>query len=156
MNLFRKNLNQELELKLESYENQILELETQSQEQSEQIKSLINTVQSLSDAVEVKETLIEEKETVIVEKQEVIETQEVLIEKQDEIIQEVLDNTETVEKQAAVKALTILAEMGADVVEVLEGPEEIDLMAQLKKLKGQELTNFYNQNKSNIFKKLKD
>lgn len=144
MNLFRKNANDELTVKMGAYEVQISELEKALSIQDEKIQSLIDTVQSLTNTVDV-------KETELVEKNEVIETQEAVIETQETVIQEVIENTVTVEKQASQMALNILSEMGVkDAVEVIDGPEEIDIMAKMKNLKGKELVDFYRSNKQEL------
>jgi chromosome segregation ATPase len=163
MNIFRRNLvNEELELKVQSYESQIKDLETGFAELKELNSQLSDQVQSLMEKLSEKETVIEEKtEEIEVITEKVEELEEVITEKEEEVqekeelIQEVIDNTLTVEKRAAIKALEILADCGTEVVETIDPPKEVNLMESLKTLKGKELVEFYEQNRKAIFDKLK-
>jgi chromosome segregation ATPase len=154
MNIFRKS-NDELQLKLDAYEAQITDLEngyTQLKESNgqlvEQVKELVEQLKEREDVIEAKEEVIESLEKTIEEKTEEIQ-------EKDKLVEEVIENTMTVEKQAAIKALEILADSGVEVVETIESPEEIDIVAQMKNLKGKDLVEFYKKNRHELIKNLK-
>lgn len=151
MNIFRKELKQEentFGLELESIKTELADaLESLKSIKEENIRlseELAGIKSELNSKVEETEKL-----------EETVEELEEKIEKKDEVIEEVLENAVTVEKRAAVKALEILADSGVEPVETLEGPETFDIMEQLRKLKGQELAEFYNKNKKEILENLK-
>lgn len=152
MNLFRIKNSEELETKLEACETLIKDLEISYASLVESNKELTEKVSTLMEQLKAKEEIIETKEEVIESLEEVVEAKVEEIEAKEELIQEVIENTVTVEKQAAIKALEILADSGVDVIETIEAPEEIDLMAQMKKLSGSELVRFYQDHKSEIQK----
>lgn len=153
MNLFKKQ-DQALLDKIASYETHVSNLETELASQSQKIESLISQVESLVGDIAEKSEVIESKEEVLETLQDTIKEQEAQLEAKEEIIQEVIDNTMTVEKLAAIKASEILAECGTQVVETIADPEELDIMAQMKKLHGQELQKFYQEHKLELFNKL--
>lgn len=157
MNLFRKDntVSESITLKMDALETLVKDLEASYNELKESNVSLTETVELLKNKITEKDSVIEENVEVIQEKEELIKDQEAIIEKQDEIIQDVVENTITIEKQAAIKAAVILGEMGAPVVETIDSPTEVDLVKQFKDLKGKELQEFYDNNKSAIFKALK-
>lgn len=151
MNIFRKN-DSELTAKVEGYETHILNLETELANQSQKIDDLSTQVQALLNQVREKEEIVTVAETILEQtEQELVEVKEQLEEKQ-EVIAEVLENTMTVEKQAAIKAAIILGDMGAPVVETIDAPEEVDIISQMKNLKDKQLVEFYQKNRNEIIK----
>lgn len=150
MNIFRKQLEEStnFELELDSVKTELKDVlaafETLKEDNirlSEELNTIREQLASKTDEVEQLEETVEELEETLEDKQEEIE--------------EVLENTVTVEKRAAVKALEILADSGCDPLETIEGPDAIDPMEQLKKLKGKELVDFYNEHKKEILSQLK-
>ena len=146
MNIFRKN-DSELLSKIEGYEVHITDLETQINNQAQQIQELVGQVQKLMENVQEKQEIVEVAETILEQtEKELEEVKEQLVEREN-VIEEVLENTVTVSKQAAIQAAVILGEMGTPVVETVDAPKEVDIISEIRKLKGQELIDFYNKHK---------
>jgi chromosome segregation ATPase len=145
MNIFRTKINEELANKVEAFESQLKTLEVEYQALFESNKDLSEKLIELTSKLIATEEVVEEQE-------EKIEQLEEVVEEKQEMIEEVIENTVSVEKLAAIKALEILADCGVEVVETIDSPEDIDLMAQMSKLKGASLVEFYKNNRAEIVK----
>jgi len=156
MNIFRKFMTEDLVSKVQAYETQIADLETSYQSLLESNQKLSDQIVELTQSLQVKEEVIEQKTEEIEVLEEKVEEVEKVVEEKQEIIEEVIENVVSVEKQAAIKALEILADCGiTESVEVIEAPENIDIMDQFKKLKGKELADFYQKHRQEIVANLK-
>lgn len=154
MNLFRKN-DTELLDKIASYEVHIQNLESDLSNQALKIDELFNQVQVLIGTVKEQEEIVEVAETILEATEKELEEVKTELVAKDETIGEVMENAVSVSKQAAIQAAIILGEMGTPVVETVDAPEEVDIIQQIKSLKGKELIDFYNKNKPNIYTSVK-
>lgn len=154
MNLFRQD-NTELLEKISGYETHITDLETQLGDQTTRLNELSNQVLELLSNVKESEETVKIAETIIEDKEQELETVKEELAETQEIVQEVVENAVEVDTLAAQKAAIILGELGTESVEVIDGPEEIDVMSQLKKLSGKEMVDFYNKHKLDIFNNMK-
>jgi len=148
MNIFRLKQNDELKDKLESYEVLIKDLQLGFDTLTEEVKNLTEKL------VE-KESVIQEKILEVETLETEVETLETIVDEKDTVIEEVIVNTMEVDKLAAVKAMEILADCGTPIMETIDAPEEIDIMAQMKSMKGNDLIEFYQKHKAEISKNFK-
>ena len=153
MNIFRKHISDDT---IKNYETQLLDFETQLAGLVEQNKQFSNQIIELTNKLITNEETLQVKEVAIEEKQEQINDLEEKIQESAEVIEEVIESIDTVEKQAAIKALEILANCGCnEAIEIVEAPEELDILSQAKKLHGKELVDFMRENRAEYFKSLK-
>lgn len=151
MNLFKPS--KELIEKIEAYETHIQNLETDLTNQNQRLEELASTVESLTVQLTEKEEVIDSKEQLVLNLEETVEEKTEEIETKDEVIKQVIENTVSVEKQAANKAAVILAEMGVEsAVETVDGPKEVDLIKELQSMDIKELIEYYNKNKPTFTK----
>jgi len=104
--------------------------------------------ENLKDAEQLASTYKGEFERVDAENKEL---KEQLVKKDEEVVEIVSESIE-VDELASTKAIEIIAQAGHEQVEVLEDDtiEAVDIASQMKKLKGQELVEFYKNNREQI------
>ena len=155
MNIFRKkiedkSISEQLEVvisELGQMTEDYAELETKFNTSVEENKNLVEEL-----------TVLKAK-TIGVEEQleEVEEEKEVLEQEQAELVKEKVE----LDELASTKAIDILSEVGQYPIELIEDPAEEEmetkrpLLESLKELKGSELTQFFKDNKAEIFKLIK-
>jgi chromosome segregation ATPase len=142
------------------FKSKISETETSLVKLQEQFDSLnetfATTQKELVEASQLSNTYKEEFERVEAENKELQSKLESLNQEIAEVSKDALE----VEDLASLKAVELLSETGHPQVEVLEDEVteqmDFDVISKFKELKGQELQNFYNQNKQAISAALKN